>query len=582
MNPSSFWAGAVSALRRDAGSAAALVAAVALTVAVAAPSLWFVGRLELPPVHGGGWDAAWSSLASGPDAARARALHGLTAVLAAATIALLAVALLTVAALSVARAAQRRGDLLVRRVVGASRRALTVAALVEGVLLGGTALAGGLIVAVVVVRWAPGVWPGDVGAGGLAWALLATGGIVVCVLVGALFPLVFARRRTPGADAGPAGVPLFVPAVQFGLGLIALIAGAQLGEHGVAPTRADGDGVLLSVKAGDSLASARAARYAALLRELRRDTTVAVASLASHGTLLGLGMTDMITTDCGNCSQGGIRMPLRAVAATSHLATADTFRAIGLRVLEGRALADGDSWHAPRVAVVSSTLAANYFDGGRALGRHVRVGAPDAWYTVVGVVDDGVFAGVGASTQPRSRVYLSALQHPAGALELLVRPLGATPARAGGPMGDGVPERELLASETGARRWFSGAIRLHGWAALVVGLLGMVAVMRLWVRGAIPELALRRAVGARRRHVLGRVALRALLVAAGGTAIGWWLAPLGSELLQRALPEVPRDALGLVGVPLAVLLAATLVAAIGPAWAAARASPAAPPGFPDL
>jgi ABC-type antimicrobial peptide transport system permease subunit len=124
----------------------------------------------------------------------------------------------------------------------------------------------------------------------------------------------------------------------------------------------------------------------------------------------------------------------------------------------------------------------------------------------------------------------------------------------------------MRAREAGAARWFATILTYAGWGGLVLAVIGMVAVMRLWIAGAVPELALRRAVGARRRHVLGRVALRALAVIGGGAALTWWLEPVAAAALAQAVPGLPAGAPALVAGPFVILTVATLAAVAGPAW----------------
>lgn len=551
---------------------ATLVIILGLAVVAIVAPLALGTTIALPPLRDDGWGIAWSSLAQGPGVARARALAGLAGLMTAGAVAVAVVAGLAILALSVARAARQRREIAIRRAAGASRRVLARAALVQGsVIVAGGLAAGGVAVLLLdpqVFRAA--AMPGS------AVALLAL--LAGCVALGGLLPLVFARHRMPGADARPANVPLAVPAVQLGLGLLALIAGAQVVQRApsIAATPApSGEGIILEV-AGE--------RAAPVLDALRHDAAVSLLSLSSSGTLLGMGTQDMITTECGRCSQGMIATPWRVVYATNHLASADTFRAIGLRVLEGRALRDTDRRGSAPVAVISRNLAQAHFEGGRALGRQVRVGAPDRWYRVVGIVDDGRFDGIGADAQARYHVYLAALQHEPRVLDLLVRPRTARaplPAMLEG-LGTPVLESRARAAERDAAHRFAGFLRRQGGLGIAIAVVGLATVMWLWVRSVMPEIALRRAVGARRRDELGRVARRGALVAAGGAAMAWWLAPLASEILERAVPGVPTGGLGLVPGPLAFIIAAGLLAALGPAWWAMRSAPAAHPGLSDF
>jgi hypothetical protein len=106
--------------------------------------------------------------------------------------------------------------------------------------------------------------------------------------------------------------------------------------------------------------------------------------------------------------------------------------------------------------------------------------------------------------------------------------------------------------------------------------------MRLWIRGVQPDLAVRRMVGARRRHVLGRVGVRALAVVGGGAALTWWLEPVAVTGLAGAVTDLPAVAPAFVAGPVVLLVVATLAAVAGPAWRTARAAPASLPAVGDL
>jgi hypothetical protein len=509
----------------------------------------------------------------------------------AAGVCVLVVSALTVVSLSVARAVERRPEIVVRRAVGASRRALAGAAVAEGVAIAGAALVAGGVATVLTTTALSRAWPETmqiVGAG-LPWVMIGLSGAVI---LGALLLVGFARPRMPGSDAGARGVPLLVPAAQFAVALVGVLAGmrlARLTPEPAAIASGGGNGVVLPLTFGEAGHDAPA--LDATLRRLRSDSTITLVSLSSPGTLIGLGQVDVVTTECGRCYQGGIATPLRVVQATNHLASADTFRALNLRALAGRGLTDADGWGAARVAVVNRYLAERAFEGGRAVGRQVRVGGPDDWYRVVGIVEDGRWDAIGAGATPRARVYLSVWQHAARELELLVRSrdgAGGGSSRAAGALGPTAAvgrltaEQDRRAREAGAARWFGGVLTYQGWGALVLALIGMIAVMRLWIRGVQPDLAVRRMVGARRRHVLGRVGVRALAVVGGGAALTWWLEPVAVAGLARAVTDLPAVSLSFVAGPVVLLVVATLAAVAGPAWRTARAAPASLPAVGDL
>jgi hypothetical protein len=220
------------------------------------------------------------------------------------------------------------------------------------------------------------------------------------------------------------------------------------------------------------------------------------------------------------------------------------------------------------------------------VGRKILIGGADAdWYTVVGIVEDQRPVGFGAGLEPPFAVYVPVLQHPARVVDLFV---GKRNHRRLTPTEDqGVRQTmgsldlvrtdvaRLVADEGAPAVWFARMLGMEGWILLVLATIGTFVVMRLWVASLAYELGLRRAVGARRRDILGFVLLRVAGVAAGGVAIGLWFGLFLWGALATVVPGLPAwdlyTALGFA--PL--LVAATLAGAVWPAWQAAVVAPGA-------
>jgi hypothetical protein len=259
--------------------------------------------------------------------------------------AVLAVTALTILVLAVARAAARRTDVSVRRAVGASRRAIAGAAVVEGAAVAAVGVGGAALIATVTTAAWGRAWPGNVEAGpGFGMTLGASAAVVIA---GALLPLVHARRRAVHAATGGEALGLGVPIAQFGCGLAALGLAARLAQRVTSgpasaslPERA---AVIVAVEVPDHTAEPRAARYAALIDQVRADSPAHVAPVATPGTLLGLGTTDVALTDCGNCAWGMVFIQFHPVPTVHHVVSADTLRAIAVPLVAGRGITDGDT-----------------------------------------------------------------------------------------------------------------------------------------------------------------------------------------------------------------------------------------------
>jgi putative ABC transport system permease protein len=375
-----------------------------------------------------------------------------------------------------------------------------------------------------------------------------------------------------------------IPAAQFAISLAILTGAARTGTRATQLLQ-NGDAGVTAARAGavaeidnEASVSVRATSYESLIRRLKATPGFGVVGLSSAGALIGMGPVDFVTTDCGQCREGLIYTPFRPVPAMIMAMTADTFRAAGLVVLRGRGLADTDSWTAPRVAVISATLAARDYKDGVAVGRKILVGrgAGSGWYQVVGVVPDQAGEGVGGALAPAKAVYLSALQAPPARVELLTdgRPDQTIVGAAGRVTGETSLAR-LRAGETSVLAWFGKLTRAAGWAVMVIALAGMVAVMERWVTAVAPELAMRRAVGARRWDIVRFILARAWLVCAIGAAGGLWLAILVSGALADAFPALPSWSWPAALAIGAALLVATAVGAMVPGWRVVAVPPAA-------
>ena len=584
---------ALALLRIDRGTAVLLGATTALGLAAALPIAGLMAapgkavetRLEISTVQGGLLGLPWRDPRS-PAGTQRRAttvLFGLLVGMAAAT---LATGGITLVALVGARDGARSSDDEVRRAVGASRKVIRRAALFEAWVIAAIAAGVGSVLGARLGRFAAAGWPGEAmpyhGSASVGLVLAA----VAVVVFTAMLPLIFARRhRLAEADRAPRQI--FGPAVaQFATSLAVLVTAALLGRHASSVASVgsmSSDAKVLQLASAPGRAEALGSRYGTLIERLNAASLTA--SLTSPGAVAGLGTIAGVTTDCGECSEGGIPSRFHVFYATHHLVSPDSFQALGIHLVRGRQLGLDDRTGATRVALVNRALAQRHFQRGEAVGRVMLVGDDTEWYTVVGIVDDAPAWGFGTRFQPPFTVYLSILQHAPPVAELLVGSRGA-PALAGGAGPATVAalsSTDLRVSETSLARlrareaapvaWFARWIAVEGWATMLIACVGMMAVMRIWVRSLLPELGLRRALGATKASVLLLVLRQALSVVAFGVAAGCWFGWSVWNVLPTILTGAhtwDTSALALAAIPLVL---ATLVGAILPALRAMRDTP---------
>ncbi|MGA9884690.1 MAG: ABC transporter permease [Candidatus Acidiferrales bacterium] len=268
------------------------------------------------------------------------------------------------------------------------------------------------------------------------------------------------------------------------------------------------------------------------------------------------------------------------------LASPGYFDTLGIPLLRGREFADADLYDRPFVAIVSESLASQYFPHENPIGHRIICGFdfPEKWLTVVGVVGD--VRQDSPASQPGPELYMPMRQHPYMANELQVilrtsgQPAALIPA-VQNTIREMDPEvamkfttmNEMVAGSIAAQRFRAALAVIFAGLALVLALSGMYAVMSYVTAQRTAEFGLRSALGAQPGNILGLVMGDAVKLAAAGAFAGLLLATLVVRLISSMLfgvhgIDVPTYALVTIVVLPVVVLAAAL-----PAWRASRVDP---------
>ena len=242
------------------------------------------------------------------------------------------------------------------------------------------------------------------------------------------------------------------------------------------------------------------------------------------------------------------------------------FRAMGMSVLRGRAFADSDTDRAPQVVIVSEGLARRLWPGQNALGKRLhRPGAPrDAtgqplWSTVVGVVENARYRGL---TDVRFDLYVPYLQRPEDPVKhLMVRtstdPLSLAPAiRAEAlrleptALVEGVRTvDEMVGRAIAPWRFSASTLAILSALALILAIVGVYGIVSQAVVERMREIAVRIALGALPRDIVGLVLREGLLMTAAGIALGLAVAVTTGSVLSSLLFGVrPVDAVTLIAI----------------------------------
>lgn len=282
-------------------------------------------------------------------------------------------------------------------------------------------------------------------------------------------------------------------------------------------------------------------------------------------------------------------------APTTLLGTTTTgLRIQGISESDGRMFDDHEEREQRRVAVIGATVARNLFGGTDPIGHDILVGGVSL--EVIGVMrrrgtdvggtdlDNTVAVPITTAMRRMFNVpFIDALfvqaRHIADLDALEREAIAILQARQSGR--SGVPsefilrnQAVLLRTERGTSLAFRALTLATAGATLLAGAVTILATMLLSVRERVPEIALRRAVGARISDIRSQFVIESALLASSGGAIGVVLG-LGVATIGAAIGRweiaVPWQALA--GGLAAPLLTGILVG-VAPAVRAARLDPA--------
>ncbi|MEX2527630.1 MAG: ABC transporter permease [Gemmatimonadota bacterium] len=479
---------------------------------------------------------------------------------------------------------QRRSEWELRRAVGATRRRLVEERLVWGASVVLMAVPLGGVTALLAASVGMGGWPGIVEMtwrDPTLWALPGAGFLLSAALLPVISLLHLSAEVAPGGSLSRRarlvgaqdlrGTSGWSAVVQLAATTIVLTSGAAVlgaadGQADLDRSSADRTGTLLQLTAGTHSPESVPGLVAELASLLPQHTV----AFGSPGSWVGMGVEEGNLFQCGRCSTGGMPTPVLAGRAIHHLASPDSFRARGLQLLAGRTFNSEDDSHSDPVAVVSRQVAHHYFERGDAVGRGIQINRirPQE-VTVVGIVED---LPPGPGSIGRGEIWLPAYQ---------MSPLHGEVVLVGPPVDPHLVERTVVAAgwqpagpartlaEAWERawepwRWF-GALWwiLGGLGGLAAGV-GVFSTLRLRVWGEGPQIAVRRAVGARRAHIILHYLLRGGGLGLVGAALGAWLSlPILAEILPPeagAIPVLRALAMGSLPVVVAALAGSLLPA----------------------
>lgn len=500
----------------------------------------------------------------------------------------LLVACANVASLMLARAMERSGELALRTALGASRARLVRLLLTESLLL---AIAGGVLgawIASVAVPALVSVAPPavldqvprlrDARVDGNVLLFTMSIAIVVGVAFG-LAPALSVTRVASGEvlrTGARGGAARSTQRLRDALvaGQIACVV-VLLSASGLL---ARSLGALLDVDPGFDARDAVAARIALAGPKYRSDVAQQrffeelLSRVRSLPGVVSSGAVSNLPLQGGGAStfrvEGEAEPPeSRRPEATMRGVAQNYFRAMGIRLIAGRELDARDDSAGPPAIVISETLARQLFGDRSALDGRLRFYAfPSRVWTVVGVVGDVKTSSLDAPSSPI--VYFSHLQRAENRMTLAIRTrqAGATIGSLNRIVADMDRDVAVYGSETlesriehsaavYARRYPLTLIGSFAGATLALAVVGLYGLIAYSVAQRTRELAIRLAIGATNRSVLGLVLSRGLRLAVFGIVVGVPIAFVLERSLASLLYGVNRaDPWTYVGVTILLVL----------------------------
>ncbi len=262
------------------------------------------------------------------------------------------------------------------------------------------------------------------------------------------------------------------------------------------------------------------------------------------------------------------------------------FRAMQIPLRRGRFFNEHDTRAGARVVVVNEAFARRFWPGEDPIGKHIG-GGEDPAFEVAGIAGD---VRVEDSTKNAPlEVYFHYLQMPPGRLAFAIRanpavyssPLALEPAvrRAVAAVDRTMPitqfaeMKQIISDRIAPKRMSAQLIAVFAGLALVLAAVGIYGLLSFAVVQRTHEIGIRVALGAGRAEVVRMVVGEAGLLACAGIAIGLGASLAFTRVMRTLLYGVSAtDPWAYAGAAVS-LLGIALLAAMLPAWRAARVDP---------
>ena len=305
------------------------------------------------------------------------------------------------------------------------------------------------------------------------------------------------------------------------------------------------------------------------------------ASSSGIATTLPLSGSDM---NVGFSIEGRPQEPGTRTSAAYFGVSPDYFKAMGIRLVQGRTFTAADNEQGAPVAIISEAFARKYWPNEDPIGKRINAGLNKRGASeVVGVVADVKQLALAEPTKPA--LYMPFPQAPWPFLAVVIR-TPADPAAVTSSLRAAMasldPDRpvaklttvtEYVAKSVAAPRFTATLVGGFAGFALLLAGFSLFSVMAYSIAQRRREIGIRMALGAQAADVRSLVVSQALRLGGVGLAVGLAGALVAARVIAALLFGVsPADPLTFAGVS-AALLAVLVAAAYLPARRATRIDP---------
>jgi ABC-type antimicrobial peptide transport system permease subunit len=295
----------------------------------------------------------------------------------------------------------------------------------------------------------------------------------------------------------------------------------------------------------------------------------------------GIGDSGVVAIEGVGRDESGTNVHYRNGIAGEYLKT------MGIPLIEGRFLNDGDRERKRRVCVVDRAFAERYWPRRSALGHRLNDGPvfkKDNAFTIVGVVSPVKQTGID-ETKPLGTIYYPYEYWPSPEIAVVVR----TPLAVNAigprlrqivlridpelPLDQVKPLDSLIEESMVARRGTAVLAGAFAGFALLLTIVGTYGVLSFAVGQRRREIGVRMAIGAAPWQVLAhflRLGVKLLLLGIALGGLGAWMTSRAMESLLFGIRGLP---LGVIGSAIGVMMTVVLTATFVPSYRASRISP---------